>query len=956
MDVTAEHGGGEGDRGAPRGRDLLAVVGGFAAWYVLLFSPVLFGGKLLAPGDGAAYAIPAFYGPRTAWTPQLFSGYPVGADPEGMRWYPPAIVFALLGHWWNGLVLFGYVLASCGAYWLVKDLTRSRLGGLVAGLTYGMSGFLISHLGHANMVQSAAWLPVIILALRKLKGGYDARWLVAAAAAIAMSFLAGHPQIWIYSMGLAAGYVLLTGWNAAAGWWRYWVLSVAAVAGGGVLTAVAVVPGIELERHSVRVRMTFDFFNEFSVPVGQLVTLVFPAAYGNNATEPAGGWYLPYFGAPNHTELVGYVGLLPLALAAIGAANWRRVREAWFWAVVAGACLVLVAGPATPLAWVLYHTPGYHNFRAPSRHFLEFSLAVAVLAGAGASAMEQMTPSRRAKWGAAAAIAMMIGIGLAWLALTRANVAAAAAAKGLAWSAVPWRNAAVGVPLVVAMAGALAMLFWSRSVRGAAVLAAVVAVDLGVFGWSREWRASAPDRRAAVECPAGLRAYRDELAGSHRRLATYAGGTAAAEQGVPNLSMLWGLSNVSGYNALILGRYAELLSMSPSGELDAKVLASSNCALDILSAKYLMMPKERLGERRQVMKDGVAWAAEDLGIELLQKCGEGPPAEMTFDLPAGVRATEVDLVTMLGDGVKVPQGTPVLEVVTEDPAGGRTSGQVRAGSETSEWAWELFSPRRGVAHERAPVFASYEVHDLQGSFAGHWYLGAVPLGGEREVRRLRIRYAAPCGVRVYVHKITLKDAAGGRSYPINPLLDALANQDRWRKVDELQKTIVYENRRALPRAWLVPTAVPVTAEAAKQAVSAGRLPDGRAFDPAAVAVVEGAPAVESGPSLRFTGKAEIAGEGADWVEVTTSASQEALVVLADVAYPGWGAAVDGRPAAVLTTDYLLRGVAVPAGEHRVRLEFRPTHFAAGAAVSGIAAAALGGLLALAALRRARPPE
>ena len=68
--------------------------------------------------------------------------------------------------------------------------------------------------------------------------------------------------------------------------------------------------------------------------------------------------------------------------------------------------------------------------------------------------------------------------------------------------------------------------------------------------------------------------------------------------------------------------------------------------------------------------------------------------------------------------------------------------------------------------------------------------------------------------------------------------------------------------------------------------------------------------------------------------MATSASSSAptpdarsLLVLTDVHYPGWKATVDGEPAQIERVDYLLRGVRVPAGSHRVEFSYEPLELA-----------------------------
>jgi hypothetical protein len=59
------------------------------------------------------------------------------------------------------------------------------------------------------------------------------------------------------------------------------------------------------------------------------------------------------------------------------------------------------------------------------------------------------------------------------------------------------------------------------------------------------------------------------------------------------------------------------------------------------------------------------------------------------------------------------------------------------------------------------------------------------------------------------------------------------------------------------------------------------------------------------------------------LELSVQTSRGGLLVLSETYYPGWKAWLDDQPTPIYCTDIALRGVLVPAGTHRVRMEFRP---------------------------------
>jgi hypothetical protein len=155
--------------------------------------------------------------------------------------------------------------------------------------------------------------------------------------------------------------------------------------------------------------------------------------------------------------------------------------------------------------------------------------------------------------------------------------------------------------------------------------------------------------------------------------------------------------------------------------------------------------------------------------------------------------------------------------------------------------------------------------------------------------------------------------------------------------------LVYENTRALPRAYLVPRVEKVQGDAlaAKRA---------REWNPREVAFVPAAAPIDL-PEGPLSGNAQLQGYGPDRVEVRTTSDRAALLVLADNYYDGWKATVDGDEAPVVLANSTLRGVAVPAGTHAVVFRYAPARLYRGLAISLATALLLASAAAVALFRR-----
>jgi hypothetical protein len=70
-----------------------------------------------------------------------------------------------------------------------------------------------------------------------------------------------------------------------------------------------------------------------------------------------------------------------------------------------------------------------------------------------------------------------------------------------------------------------------------------------------------------------------------------------------------------------------------------------------------------------------------------------------------------------------------------------------------------------------------------------------------------------------------------------------------------------------------------------------------------------------------------------WVEISVDATAPGVLLVRNAFDSGWEARLDGREVQVLVADYMMQAVAVPAGPHRVVLQYRDPALAAGVAVS-----------------------
>ncbi len=106
---------------------------------------------------------------------------------------------------------------------------------------------------------------------------------------------------------------------------------------------------------------------------------------------------------------------------------------------------------------------------------------------------------------------------------------------------------------------------------------------------------------------------------------------------------------------------------------------------------------------------------------------------------------------------------------------------------------------------------------------------------------------------------------------------------------------------------------------------------GRNSFPTCIIVESGHSCTDGAPSA--TPQIELVTDRADLMVIDVKADTPGWMRIADSWYPGWKAELDGKVVDIIRADALVKGVCVPAGEHRLTLSYLPTNIVPAAWIS-----------------------
>lgn len=515
---------------------------------------------------------------------------PFAADLQVGFYYPlNHLMFQMSGEtlsiWWaQFIIILHYPIAMIGMWLLSRSLGLNFWGSTLSGLAYGLTGMLVVHMIHANVVEHLAWFPLIVYFFRR--GMRERRLLPSLLAGIVLgiSFLSGHPQSSLYIVLFLAAlgaYELVATVRAKETNSRFGMQIVAAaipivVATG--LFAVQLLQSQELAGLSERSEMSYEKSLEGALGAGQLLTLVAPKYFGISSANPDASQENPFWYVEGknyyYWETAIYFGVVVLVLALVGLLSKRLGGLGLFLGCMGLLGLFYALGDGFFVHPVLGRLPLFNTFRIPTRMAIFLSFGAALLAGAGLDRLTRGEIDRDLAKRAmiAGGIVTIIGLFVATGVMNGffSPPEALAATRGATGTSALLLAGATTLIAVLVLRGSMP----PAGAGGALILLAVI--DLFMFGAGQNSATENPATDVYAAADAAFAAFKASPPDKIYRVKMREGGAMLMPR---NQGPFSGIMLYEGYNPLLLAR-----RVPPVGDLTQR--PNLEKAFDLLDIRY----------------------------------------------------------------------------------------------------------------------------------------------------------------------------------------------------------------------------------------------------------------------------------------------------------------------------------------------------------------------------------
>lgn len=318
------------------------------------------------------------------WNPYSFSGNPLLANYQSAVFSPFNILFFILPfiNAWSLLVLLQPILAGVFMYIFLRQLVVSKAGSLLGSIAFMFCGFMVVWMAYGTLPMAIAFLPLALFAIEKYSQTKEKKFLFLLVLTIPFSFFSGHFQMSFYFLLTIFSYVLFKAIQTKNLYAIRYTLS--AVFFGLLLSLPQIMPSIQFYDNSVRSEI---FISGGGIPFYYLPTIFAPDFFGNPVTR--NDWYGFY------AEWSSFIGVIPFILVCTAFLG-KKKRSTLFFIVFSLFTLLLVIDSPMQQMLGMLKLPVIST-SAPNRIIVLLSFSLAVLAGIGFDTLKDLLDKRSIK-------------------------------------------------------------------------------------------------------------------------------------------------------------------------------------------------------------------------------------------------------------------------------------------------------------------------------------------------------------------------------------------------------------------------------------------------------------------------------------------------------------------------------------------------------------------------------
>lgn len=343
------------------------------------------------------------------WDPYGWGGQPLLGQAQPGAAYPLNWLLFLMPLkngwmqqiWWHWYYVIIHFLAALSAYWLARDLDRSRAASILAGCAFGLAGY-VATTDWPQMVNGAVWAPLVLMfLLRAVRGQRPVASAIFSGFFLGVSWLAGHHQMQIFLSLAVAGLWLFLFLRQGRPDWTIVRLAAISILFAILASGLQTVPTAEYGKLAQRWSgpdqplkwneiVPYNIHKQYQLRPLSLLGIAIPTL--RSMDNP-------------------FIGTVALSLGILGIAlGWRDATVRWLATIAVGG-LFFALGSNSLMHGVMYSVlPLIEKARVPAAAILMFNLGISPLIAFGIDHLAEEGAavwSRRIGWVAGALAAVL---------------------------------------------------------------------------------------------------------------------------------------------------------------------------------------------------------------------------------------------------------------------------------------------------------------------------------------------------------------------------------------------------------------------------------------------------------------------------------------------------------------------------------------------------------------------